>query len=99
MERPIDEKPVEGPPRFRVARNPDAESRLPYLIWLPIEGGLVLKARETWPRASRVFCAQDAIAEGSFPRRTHERPRHRQPAELMGNTSGIFGSRAMSRSA
>ncbi|TMF87214.1 MAG: hypothetical protein E6I11_03015 [Chloroflexi bacterium] len=62
MERPIDEKPVEGPPRFRVARNPDAESRLPYLIWLPIEGGLVLKARETWPRASRVFCAQDAIA-------------------------------------
>jgi len=60
MERPSDEKRVEGPPRFRVARNPDAESRLPYLIWLPIEGGLVLKARETWPRASRVFCAQDA---------------------------------------
>src|SRR5437899_7641216 len=59
MERPIDEKPVEGPPRFRVARNPDPESRLPYLIWLPIEGGLVLKARETWPRANRV-CAQDA---------------------------------------
>ncbi len=60
MERPSNEKRVEGPPRFRVARNPDAESRLPYLIWLPIEGGLVLKARETWPRASRVFCAQDA---------------------------------------
>jgi hypothetical protein len=53
-------EPVKPPPRFRVARNPDAESRLPYLIWLPIEGGLVLKARETWPRASRVFCAQDA---------------------------------------
>ena len=60
MERPSDEKRVEGPPRFRVARNPDAESRLPYLIWLPLEGGLVLKARESWPRASRVFCAQDA---------------------------------------
>src|SRR5579872_5240410 len=44
---------------FRVARNPDKESRLPYLLWLPIEGGLVLKARETWPRAARVFCAQD----------------------------------------
>jgi len=44
---------------FRVARNPDAESRLPYLIWLPIEGGLVLKARETWPRASRVFCSHE----------------------------------------
>ena len=60
MERFSDEKRVAGPSRFRVARNPDAESRLPYLIWLPIEGGLVLKARETWPRASRVFCAQDA---------------------------------------
>ena len=53
-------EPVEGSARFRVARNPDPESRLPYLIWLPIEGGLVLKARETWPRANRVFCAQDA---------------------------------------
>ncbi len=36
-----------GQARFRVARNPDPESRLPYLIWLPLEGGLVLKARET----------------------------------------------------
>jgi ERCC4 domain len=47
------------PARFRVARNPDAESRLPYLVWLPLEGGLVLKAREPWPRAARVFCAHD----------------------------------------
>lgn len=45
--------------RFRVARNPDPDSRLPYLLWLPIDGGLVLKARDIWPRASRVFCAQD----------------------------------------
>ena len=44
---------------FRVVRNPDAASRLPYLVWLPLEGGLVLKAREPWPRAARVFCAQD----------------------------------------
>src|SRR2546426_3415930 len=51
---------ADGRPRFRVARNPDPESRLPYLILLPIEGGLVLKARETWPRANRVFCSQDA---------------------------------------
>ena len=46
---------------FRVARNPDPESRLPYLVWLPLEGGVVLKAREPWPRASRVFCAQDGV--------------------------------------
>ena len=44
---------------FRIARNPDPESRLPYLVWLPIDGGLVLKAREAWPRAARVFCAHD----------------------------------------
>ncbi len=48
--------------RFRVARNPDPESRLPYLVWLPIDGGVVLKARDAWPRAARVFCAQDATA-------------------------------------
>jgi len=45
--------------RFLVARNPDAESRLPYLVRLPLEGGLVLKAREIWPRAARVFCSQE----------------------------------------
>ena len=44
--------------RFRVVRNPDPDSRLPFLLWLPIEGGLVLKARESWPRATRVFCAE-----------------------------------------
>lgn len=58
--RPSEHEPINAPPRSRVARNPDPDSRLPYLIWMPIEGGLVLKARETWPRASRVFCAQDA---------------------------------------
>jgi hypothetical protein len=48
--------------RFRVARNPDPESRLPYLVQIPVEGGLVLKARETWPRAARVFCIDDGTA-------------------------------------
>ena len=60
MRHSSEPEPVEGPPRFRVARNPDPDSRLPYLIRLPIEGGLVLKVRETWPRANRVFCAQDS---------------------------------------
>lgn len=40
---------------FIVARNPDA-SRLPYLVRLPIDGGLWLKAKEPWPRTVRVFC-------------------------------------------
>ncbi|CAN5756652.1 hypothetical protein BH18ACT15_BH18ACT15_02910 [soil metagenome] len=39
-----------------IARNPDAGSRLPYLLNLPIDDGLVLKARDTWPRHSRVYC-------------------------------------------
>jgi hypothetical protein len=43
---------------FVVARNPDPESRLPYLLRLPLEGGLLLKARDTWPRSARVFCSQ-----------------------------------------
>jgi hypothetical protein len=41
---------------FLVARNPDADSRLPFLLRLPLEGGLVLKARELWPATARVYC-------------------------------------------
>jgi len=41
---------------FRVARNPDPDSKLPYLLYVPVGSGLVLKARETWPRTSRVYC-------------------------------------------
>jgi hypothetical protein len=39
-----------------VARNPQADSKLPYLVHLPLDGGLVLKARETWPSSARVYC-------------------------------------------
>ena len=41
---------------FVVARNPDPESKLPYLVRLPLEGGMVLKARDAWPRSSRIYC-------------------------------------------
>ena len=42
---------------FLVARNPDPDSSLPYLIRLPLgRDGVVLKARDTWPRASKVYC-------------------------------------------
>jgi hypothetical protein len=41
---------------FVVARNPQADSKLPYLVRLPLDGGLVLKARETWPSSTRVYC-------------------------------------------
>jgi hypothetical protein len=42
---------------FLIARNPDPDSSLPYLIRLPLgREGVVLKARETWPRTSKVYC-------------------------------------------
>jgi hypothetical protein len=43
-------------PNFLVARNPDADSKVPYLLRLPLEDGLVLKAREPWPATARVYC-------------------------------------------
>jgi len=48
--------------RFLVARNPDPDSSLPYLLRLPIGDGLVLKARSPWPRTSRVYCHRAAEA-------------------------------------
>jgi hypothetical protein len=42
--------------RFVVARNPDLESSLPYVLRLPVGGGLTLKAAEPWPVSSRVYC-------------------------------------------
>jgi hypothetical protein len=41
---------------FVVARNPQQDSRLSYLVRLPLEGGLLLKARAQWPVTARVYC-------------------------------------------
>jgi hypothetical protein len=50
---------------FEVARNPDAASRLPFLVRLPLPGGdVVLKAREPWPRTGAVYCHP---ADGEWP--------------------------------
>jgi hypothetical protein len=50
---------------FVVARNPEPNTRLPYLIRLPLaDGPLVLKAREPWPRTARVYCHR---AEAGWP--------------------------------
>src|SRR4051812_42550295 len=42
--------------RFVVARNPDLESSLPYLLRVPVGCGMVLKAAEPWPVSTRVYC-------------------------------------------
>lgn len=44
------------PEDFVIARNPDAESRLPYLLRIPLGPGVVVKARDTWPRTQAVYC-------------------------------------------
>jgi hypothetical protein len=42
---------------FVVARNPDEDSALPYLVRLPLgSDGVVLKVRDTWPRTAKVYC-------------------------------------------
>lgn len=45
------------PDDFVIARNPDPDSSLPYLIRVPLAGRpIVLKTRDTWPRTSKVYC-------------------------------------------
>jgi ERCC4 domain len=45
------------PDDFVVARNPEADSRLPYLLRIPLgKHGVLLKAREPWPRTKAVYC-------------------------------------------
>ncbi|HXW44308.1 MAG TPA: ERCC4 domain-containing protein [Streptosporangiaceae bacterium] len=38
-----------------IARNPDPESSLPYLLWVPLGNGLVFRARDVWPRTKAVY--------------------------------------------
>jgi hypothetical protein len=46
---------------FVIARNPDEDSRLPFLVSLPLtEAGIVLKVHDTWPRAAKVYCHPSA---------------------------------------
>jgi hypothetical protein len=39
-----------------IVSNPDQESRLGYLLRLPIGGGLVFRTSGTWPRTKALFC-------------------------------------------
>jgi hypothetical protein len=45
------------PEDFVVARNPDGDSTLPYLLRIPLEPRpVILKAKATWPRTEKVYC-------------------------------------------
>lgn len=41
---------------LEIARNPDPESTLPYLLRLPIGDGLVFRTKGTWPRTTALYC-------------------------------------------
>lgn len=39
-----------------IADNPDADSSLPYLVWLPVGDGMVFRTKGTWPRTNALYC-------------------------------------------
>jgi hypothetical protein len=46
----------EGRLELLIARNPDAESRLPFLLRLPLAEPLVFRTSGTWPRTKALYC-------------------------------------------
>ena len=45
------------PDDLLIARNPDPDSTLPFLVRIPLgERGIVVKAKKPWPRESKVYC-------------------------------------------
>lgn len=47
---------------FVVAKNPDPDSQLRWLLRLPIgPNGLVLKTRDTWPRTAKLYCHRNEV--------------------------------------
>ncbi len=41
---------------FVIARNTEPRSTLPYLLRIPLGDGIILKAKDTWPRTGKVYC-------------------------------------------
>ena len=39
-----------------IARNPEADSSLPYIVRIPLGDGIVLRVKDTWPRTSKIYC-------------------------------------------
>lgn len=46
-----------------VAANPAEDSRLPYLIRLPVGAGLVFATSDVWPRTKALYCHRLDIAD------------------------------------
>lgn len=52
-----------GRVQLLIARNPAADSTLPYLMRVPIGDGLVFRTKGTWPRTSALYCHPVALSE------------------------------------
>jgi hypothetical protein len=48
-----------------IVRNPDPESKLPYLLWVPLGEGLVFRTSGTWPRTKALYC--HPVPAGDWP--------------------------------
>lgn len=48
-----------------IAKNPDADSSLPYLLRIPLSGVPLLRARDVWPRTNAVYC--HPVADSEWP--------------------------------
>lgn len=46
-----------------IARNPDPESRLPYLLRVPLGEGMVFRTAGTWPRTTALYCYPVPVSE------------------------------------
>ena len=46
-----------------IARNPDPDSSLPFLLWVPIGDGLVFRTKGTWPRTAALYCHPVPVVE------------------------------------
>ena len=46
-----------------IAVNPDSDSRLPYLMRLPLGAGMVFRTSGTWPRTKALYCYPASVEE------------------------------------
>ena len=53
-----------------VALNPDTDSRLPYLLRLPLGDGMIFRTSGTWPRTKALYCYPVGAEEWPASRRS-----------------------------
>jgi hypothetical protein len=63
-----------------IAVNPDPDSKLPYLLRLPLAGGMVFRTSGTWPRTKALYC---------YPVPAEEWPEHPDIVERAGLRSCV----------